>query len=119
MQKSEKLQHFTGAKFVPTIDESPVSHGSHSRRRGNAWQYVASVKIPGGASEMCGCRIGAVGQESLSMKAIIVVLARFRDCGAIENAGKLKSEWRKLLVNSVWSEASTEFREPETNLPRT
>jgi len=65
MQSSEKLQSFTGAKFVPASDEISVSHGSHSRRRGIAWQHVASVMIPVGVREMCGCRIGAVGQESL------------------------------------------------------
>jgi len=33
---------------------------------------------------MCGCRIRAVGQESLEIRTIILVLARLRDCGAIE-----------------------------------
>jgi len=34
---------------------------------------------------MCGSRIGALGQVSVEIRAIIVVLARLRDCGTIEN----------------------------------
>jgi len=84
MHTPEKLQLFTGTKFVPASDETSVSHGSHSRRRGIAWQNVASVTQPVGVREMCGCRIGAVGQESLEIRAIIIVVARLR-CGAIKN----------------------------------
>ena len=85
MQGAEKLQFFTAAKFVPASDETAVSHGTHSRRRGIAWQHVASVAIPVCVREMCGCRIGAEGQESLNIRAIIIVIARLCDCGAIEN----------------------------------
>jgi len=92
MQTPEKLQHFTSAKFVPTSDESPVTRGSHSRGRGIAWQHVASVAIPVGIREMCGSRIGAVGQESLEIRAIFTMLARLRDCGAIENDVTLTEE---------------------------
>jgi len=62
MQSPEKLQIFTGNKFVPASDETSVSHGRHSRGRGIAWQHVASVTIPVGVREMCGCRTGAVRQ---------------------------------------------------------
>jgi len=41
---------------------------------------------------MRGCRIGAVGKESLEIRAIIIVLARLRDCGAIENDVTLTEE---------------------------
>jgi len=48
-------------------------------------QHVASVTIRVGVRELCGCRIGAVGQESFKLRAIILVFARLRDSGAIEN----------------------------------
>ena len=67
MQTPEKLQHFTSTKFVPTSDEFPISRGCHSRGRGIARQHVASVAIPVGVCEMRGCRIGAVGQDSLAI----------------------------------------------------
>ena len=41
---------------------------------------------------MCGFLIGAVGQEGLKVRAKIIVLARLRDCGAIENEGTLTEE---------------------------
>jgi len=85
MKTCEKLQIFTGAKCVPTSDESPVSHGSYSRGHGIAWQHVASVSIPVDVREKFGSRIGAVGQESLNIRSIILVLARLRDRDAIEN----------------------------------
>jgi len=65
MQSPEKLQHFTGGKYVSASDETSVSRGSHNRGRGIAWQHVASVTIPVCVREICGCCIGAVGQESL------------------------------------------------------
>jgi len=64
VQTSKKLQIFTGTKFVPASDETSVSHCSYNRRRGIIWLHVASVTIPVGVREMCGCHIGAVGQES-------------------------------------------------------
>jgi len=63
MQTSEKLQLFTGAKFFPTSDESPVSHSIYSRGRGIAWEYFASVTLVG-VRELCGCGNVAVGQGS-------------------------------------------------------
>ena len=92
MQIPEKLQYFTGIKFVPTSDETSVSHGRYSRGRAIAWQHVANVALPVGVRKICGCRIGAVGQESLEVRAIIVVLAQLRDCGAIENDITLPEE---------------------------
>ena len=89
MQTPEKLQLLTSAKFVPTSDQSSISRGSHSRGRGIAWQHVT---IPVGVRETCGSRIGAVGQESLEIRAIIIVLSRLRDCGAIENIVTLTEE---------------------------
>ena len=86
------LQHFTRAKFVPKSDEIPISCGSHSRGRVIAWQHVASVTIPVDVREICGSRVGAVGQENLEIRAIIIVLARLRDCGAIENDFTLTEE---------------------------
>jgi len=65
MQSPEKLQLFTSAKFVPASDETLVSLGRNSRGRGITRQHVACVTIPVGVREICGCRIGAVGQESL------------------------------------------------------
>ena len=52
MQSPEKLQFFTGAKFVPASDETLVIRGSHSRGRGIAWHNVASVTIPVGVREI-------------------------------------------------------------------
>ena len=92
IQSPEKLQHFTGAKFVPARDESPVSHGGYSRGREITREHDARVAIPVGVGEMCGCLIGVVGQESLEIRAIIIVLARLRDCGAIENNVTLTEE---------------------------
>jgi len=89
MQTPEKLEFFTGSKFVPKSDESSVSHGSYSCGRGIAWYHVAIVTIPAGVRERCGCRIDAISQESLNIRAIIIVLTRLRDCGAIENDGTL------------------------------
>ena len=83
---------FTSARFVPTSDESPVIRGSHSRGRGIAGQHVASVNIPGGVREKRGCRIGAVGEENLEIRALIIVLASLRDCGAIESDVTLTEE---------------------------
>jgi len=88
----ENLKFFTGAKFVPTSDETSVSHGSYRRGRGIAWQHVASVAIPVGVREMCGCRIGAVAQESLEIRAIFIALARLRNYGSIENDVTLTEE---------------------------
>jgi len=48
MQMPEKLQFFTGAKFVPTSDEFPVSGGRYSYGRWIAWQNFANVTIPVG-----------------------------------------------------------------------
>jgi len=92
MPTPEEQQHFTSAYFVPKSDESPVSRGSHSPGRGIAWQHVASVTIPVGIREMSGSRIGAVCQERLEIRAIIIVLVRLRDCGAIENDITLTEE---------------------------
>jgi len=85
MQTPEKLQLFTSSNFVITSDESPVSRGSHSRGRVIAGQYVGSIAIPVCVREMRGCRIGAVGQESLEIRAIILVLARLRLFDAVES----------------------------------
>jgi len=98
MQTPEKLQMFTSAKLVPTSDESPNSCGSHSHGRGIAWQHVASVTIPVGVRKMCGSRFGAVGQVSLEIRSIIIVLARLRDCGAIENDVTLTEERVKEII---------------------
>ena len=65
MQSPEKLQPFTGAKFIPASDETLVRNGSHSRRRGLTWLHVARVTIPVAIREMYGSRSGVVGQESL------------------------------------------------------
>ena len=65
MQSPEKLQLFTAAKYVTASDETSVIHGFNSRGSGITWQHVSSVMIPVGVREMFGCRIAAVGQESL------------------------------------------------------
>jgi len=92
LKTPEELQLFTGTKFVPASFEISVSHGSHSRKRGIAWHHVAGVTIPVGVREMCGSRIGTLGQESLEIRTIIIVLARLRDCCAMENVCKLTEE---------------------------
>jgi len=50
---------------------------------------------------MCGCRIVAVGQESLQIRAIIVVLAGLRDCGAIENDFTLTEERVEEIIDDA------------------
>jgi len=72
MQTLENLQIFTGAKFVPASDESSVIRGSNSRSRGIAGQHLASVAITVVVRDMCGCRFGAVSQEGLEIRAIIL-----------------------------------------------
>ena len=62
MQTSEKLQNFTGAKVVPASVESPVRRDAYSGGRGIARWHVASVTILVGVREMCGRRIGTIGQ---------------------------------------------------------
>jgi len=79
MQTSENLQLFTAVKFVQASDESPFNRGACSGGRGIARQHAASVTIPAGVREMCGCSIGTMVQESLVIRAIIIVLARLRD----------------------------------------
>jgi len=92
MERPEKLQIFNRAKYVPASDESAVSRGIYSRDRVVTGQHVASVTIPVGVREMYGCRIVPVGQKSLEIRAIIIVFARLRDCGAIENDVTLTEE---------------------------
>jgi len=92
VQTTEKLQLFTGNKSFPAIVETSVSPGSHGRTRGFTRYHPAIVTISVRVGEMCGCRIGAVGQESIQIRAIIIVLAGLRDCGAIENDCKLTEE---------------------------
>jgi len=85
MQAPKNQDPFTCAKFVPANDESPIVRGSHIRGRGITGKHVASVTLTLVVREMRGCRIGAVDQENLEIRAIITVLARFLDCEAIES----------------------------------
>ena len=85
LQTPEELDYFTSAKSVPASDESPVSRGSQRLGRGVTRKHVASVTIPVRVREMRGCRIGAVGQESLEIRVIIILIARLRDCDVIES----------------------------------
>ena len=47
--------------------------------------HVACVSISGCVRKKRGCRIGAIGQDSLAIRAIIIVLATLNDFGAIES----------------------------------
>jgi len=47
---------------------------------------------------MRGCRIGAVRQASLEIRAIIIVFARLRDCDAIEKNVKLAEQWVEEII---------------------
>ena len=47
---------------------------------------------------MRGCRISAVGQESLDIRAIILVLAGLRDCDAVESDAILTEQWVKEII---------------------
>jgi len=50
---------------------------------------------------MRDCSIGALGQESLVIRAIIIVLGGLRDVDAINCNVTLDREWRKLLATAV------------------
>jgi len=47
--------------------------------------HVARVQTPVRVREMLGCRIGAVSQESLEIKAKVIALASLRNCDATES----------------------------------
>jgi len=56
-----------------------------NRHGGVAGLHVARIEIPVRVREMRGCCIVAVGQESLEIRALIIVLARLRDGYDIES----------------------------------
>jgi len=75
----------TRSKSVPSSDESPVCVGVQIVGRGVVRLHVTSVDIPVRVSETCDCRFCAVGNDSLEIEAIMVMLARLRDVDAIES----------------------------------
>ena len=85
MQVAEKLDPFTSAKSVQASDKSHACRSGYSVGLGVTGQHVARVTIPILVREMRGFHTGAVGQESLEIRAIIIVNARLRDCDAIES----------------------------------
>jgi len=57
--------------------------------------------IPVGVGEIYGCRIEAVGKESLQIRTIIIVIAGLRYCGAIENDGTLTEERVEEIIDDA------------------
>ena len=85
MQAPEDLDLLTSAKSIRANDESPVSHGGQLLGREVTSQHVASVTIPVCVREMRGYSNGAIGQDRLEIRPIIMVFFRLRDFYAIQS----------------------------------